>query len=124
MAGGGGGIVVVTVRVVVPLTAPDAALIVVVPTATAVANPPEVIVASAVLDDDQVAVLVRFCEVLSLNDPVAMNCCVLPVWIDGALGLIEIETRVGEDVSPPGEELELEPPLHAVSTANRATTES
>lgn len=91
-------------REVVLLTAPDTALIVVVPTATAVASPPEVIVATAVLDDDQVAVLVKFFEVLSLNDPVAVNCCVVPVWIDAALGLNEIETRVGGDPAPPVEE--------------------
>lgn len=109
-------------RVVVLLIAPDTALIVVVPTATEAASPPEVIVATAVFDDDQVAVLVKFCEVLSLNDPVAVNCCVVPVWIEGTLGLNEIETSVGDDVPPPDEELELEPPLHAESTANRATT--
>jgi len=113
------------VRVVVPLTAPDTALIVVVPAATAVASPPEVIVATAALEDDQVAVLVKFCVVLSLNDPVAVNCCVVPVWIDEALGLNEIDIRVGDDVPPPEEEEEEPvPPLHAISAANRAMTNS
>ena len=111
-------------RVVVPLTVPDTALIVVVPAAAAVASPPEVIVATAVVDDDQVAVLVKFCVVLSLNDPVAVNCCVEPVWSDGALGLNEIDTRVGDVPPPEEEEEEPVPPLHAVSAANRATTKS
>jgi len=91
---GGGGAVAETVRVVEPLIAPETALIVVVPTATAVATPADVIVATPVLEDDHVAEVVRFCVVLSLNEPVAVNCCVPPVWTDGALGLSEIETSV------------------------------
>lgn len=62
-----------------PLIVPDTALIVVVPTATPVAIPAELMVAILGLDDDHVAVLVRFCVVLSLNAPVAVNGCVPPV---------------------------------------------
>ena len=67
-----------TVSVVEPLMLPEAALIVVVPVATLVASPPAAIVVAAVFDEVQVAEAVRSCVLLSLNVPVAVNCCVLP----------------------------------------------
>ena len=68
----------VTVSTVEPVTAPSVALIVLVPAATPVASPPAVIVATAVVADAHVTWLVRFCVLLSLNVPVAVNCCVVP----------------------------------------------
>ena len=60
-------------RVVVPLTLLDAAVIVLAPAPTPVASPVALIVAMAVFDEDHVAVFVRFCVELSLNNPVALN---------------------------------------------------
>ena len=97
-------------------------MIVLVPAVTPVASPAELMVATAVLEDDHVAVLVKSFVVLSLNDPVAVNCCVVPVWIEEPLGLTEIEARVAVDVPPSAEEEELGPPLHAVSAAKKLTT--
>ena len=68
-----------TVSVVEPLMLPEAALMVVVPTAAAVTRPVAVILATAAFDEDHAAVLVRFCVELSLNEPVAVNCKVLPI---------------------------------------------
>ena len=68
----------VTVNVVDPTTAPLVALIVEVPTFTAVAKPAALIVAFAGVPDAHVTLPVRFCVELSLNVPVAVNCCVMP----------------------------------------------
>ena len=84
----------VTVSVVVPLMAPEAALIVLVPVPTPVANPPEVIVATVVVSELHVAVLVRFCVELSENVPVAVNCFVVPLAIEGFAGVTAIDTSV------------------------------
>ncbi len=60
-------VALVTVNDAVPVMAPDVAvMITVVPVMMPVATPVEAIVASAVLDEVQVAVLVRFCVLLSL----------------------------------------------------------
>jgi hypothetical protein len=64
---------------------------VLVPTATAVANPPELMVAVAVVPDPQVTDAVRFCVLLSLYVPVAVNCCVSPLAIDGLAGVTAID---------------------------------
>ena len=64
----------VTESVVVPEMPLETAWIVVVPAATALASPPDAIVAIAAFDDDQLAALVKSFVVLSLNDPVAVNC--------------------------------------------------
>ena len=74
------------------------------------------------LEDDHMAVLVKSLVVLSLNDPVAVNCCVVPVWIEEPLGLTEIEARVAVEVPPPAEEEELGPPLQPVSAVKKAIT--
>ncbi len=84
----------VTVRTVEPLIAPDVALIVEVPTPAPVARPAVLIVAVVVVPDDQVTVDVRFCVVPSLNVPVAMNCCVAPLAIDGFAGVTAIDCSV------------------------------
>src|SRR5580693_9535529 len=73
--------------------APDVALIVLVPTPAPVAKPPAVIVAIEVVPDAHVTDVVRFCVLLSLNVPVAVNCCVKPFAIDGFTGVTAIDTR-------------------------------
>jgi hypothetical protein len=64
----------VTVRVVLPLMLPEPAWIVVEPVPTEVANPAVLMVATVVAEELQVAVLVRFWVLPSLNVPVAVNC--------------------------------------------------
>ena len=49
------------------------------------------IVATAVVADAHVTWPVRFCVVLSLNVPVAVNCCVIPFAIDGLAGVTAID---------------------------------
>src|SRR5947199_10855308 len=77
----------VTVRTVEPETDPEVALIVVEPVPTAVARPwlPVVLlmVATAVTDEAQVTEVVRSRVLPSLKVPVAVNCCVPPVTIEG-----------------------------------------
>src|ERR1700675_154692 len=84
----------VTVNVVDPTTAPLVALIVDVPTFTAVANPAALIVAVAVVPDAHVTLAVKFCVELSLNVPVAVNCCELPAATLGFAGVTAIDTSV------------------------------
>jgi hypothetical protein len=83
-----------TVRVVEPETAPLVAEIAVVPAATPVARPEVETVAVAVIDEAQVAVVEMSFVVLSLKVPVAVNCWVAPVAIDGVVGVTAIETSV------------------------------
>jgi hypothetical protein len=85
----------VTVKVVEPLIAPEVAWIVVVPCATLVAKPAALIVAIFVADELHVAIAVRFCVLLSLYLPVAVNCCVLPIGIERLAGVTAIETSEG-----------------------------
>ena len=85
-----------TVKVVVPLTIPEAAVIVVVPSPAPVASPVKPNVATAVFEEDQLAVFVKSLVLLSLNEPVAVNCRVAPVWIDAVAGAKEIDTKLGE----------------------------
>src|SRR6202012_1386763 len=44
--------------------------------------------------EDQVTEVVRFCVLLSLNVPVAVNCCVAPFAIDGDAGVTAIDRSV------------------------------
>ena len=79
------------------VTAPDVAVITVVPAARLVARPilPAVllIVAVAAVAELQVAVWVRSCVELSVNVPIAVNCCVVPSAIEGAAGVTAIDTN-------------------------------
>jgi hypothetical protein len=70
------------------------ALIVLVPAATPVAKPAAVIVATEVVADAHVTWAVRFWVLLSLYVPVAVNCCVAPVAIDGLPGVTAIDCKV------------------------------
>ena len=88
----------VTVSVVMPLMEPLVAEMTVVPIATAVATPAEEIVAVAVVAEAQVTVGETSFVVPSLKVPVAENCCVPPVPIDGLLGATAIETSVAVGV--------------------------
>ena len=84
----------VTVSTVEPVMLPSFALIVLVPVATPVARPPLVIVATEVVAEAQVTCDVRFCVLLSLKVPVAVNCTVLVAITDGFTGVTAIETRL------------------------------
>src|SRR6266851_8681541 len=65
------------------------------PVPTAVARPAVLMVATpAAADELHVAVLVRFWVLPSLYVPVAVNCCVLPLAIDGFAGVTAMETSV------------------------------
>ena len=85
----------VAVRAVEPDTAPKVAVMVLEPLeATTVASPPEAIVAVAGVPDAHVTEAVKFCVLLSVYVPVAENCCVDPLAIDGLAGVTAIETSV------------------------------
>jgi hypothetical protein len=91
----------VTVSVVEPAIVDDVAVIVEVPAAEPVARPAAVIVAVAAFDELHVAVVVRFWVVPSLNVPVAVNCCVAPLVIEGFAGVTAIDCNVAAvTVSP------------------------
>jgi len=77
------------------VTLPDTALIVVDPVATLVARPAMLIVTTAGTEEFHVAVLVRFCVLLSVYVPIAANCCVSPSGIVGDSGVTAIETNTG-----------------------------
>jgi hypothetical protein len=65
------------------------------PVPTALASPAVLIVATAAAEELHVAVLVRFCVLPSAYVPVAVNCSVLPLTIDGFAGVTAIDTSVG-----------------------------
>src|SRR5262249_61331522 len=96
----GGGVPVLPVE---PVTAPEVALMVVVPAATAVARPwvPLVLlmVAVPVTDEAHVTDVVRFWVLPSLNVPVAVNCWVAPLAIDGFAGVTASDVNVGVGVT-------------------------
>ena len=83
----------VTVKTVDPVMPFSVAEIVLVPVFTPVARPPAEIVATDVVADAHVTEPVRFCVELSLNVPVAVNCCVLPLAIEGFAGVTAIDCR-------------------------------
>ena len=66
----------------------------VVPSPTEVARPVVLIVATPAAEELQVAVLLRFWVVPSVNVPVAVNCWVLPLAIDGFTGVTAIDASV------------------------------
>ena len=114
-----------------------AALMVVDPTATPVASPfePAALETVAVVgaDEVQVAWLVMSWWVLSENVPVAVNCCVVPLAIEGLGGVTAMDWRVAEVtvtlvepwtfklvavmVAVPGAIAVTSPPLETVATA-------
>ena len=87
--------VAATAKFVEPLIEPEVAEIVVLPVLAPVASPPLVIVAAAVFVEPHVTELVRFCVLLSLEVPVAVNCRVAPFEIEPFAGVTAIETNTG-----------------------------
>src|SRR6267378_2697989 len=85
-------IAAVTVKVVKPVTLPRVALIVEVPICSAEASPVALIVATVVVPEPHTTLFVRSCVELSLNVPVAVNCCVFPAATDGFVGVTAIDT--------------------------------
>src|SRR6266478_5496450 len=83
----------VTVSSVEPLMLPLVAEIVDVPVPTVVAKPVALIVATVAVPDAHTALL-STCAELSLNVPVAVNCCVAPLLIEGFAGVTAIDTSV------------------------------
>ena len=85
------------VSVVEPEMVPDVAVIVVEPVVTAVASPlapwESPMVATPVFDELHVTEAVRFWEVLSENNPCAVNCVVVPGAILLLAGVTVMETR-------------------------------
>src|SRR5438874_5124322 len=89
-----------TVSEAVPLTEPDAAVIVAAPLPTLVTTPcvPVLLLtlATVVADELHCTVPVTFCVVPSLNIPVAVNCWVTPIGIEGNAGVTTILDSVAE----------------------------
>jgi hypothetical protein len=88
----------VTVPVVDPHTEPAQALKVTEPGATAKPLPrllASFVTVSNVLSDVLHVTDDSTCVLVSLKVPVAVNCCVFPVDVDGVDGLSTIETRLG-----------------------------
>src|SRR5260370_1282824 len=83
----------VTVSSVEPVMLPLVAEIVEVPTPTVVAKPVALIVATVAVAEAHTA-LPSTCVELSLNVPVAVNCCVAPLVIDGFAGVTAMEVSV------------------------------
>jgi hypothetical protein len=84
----------VTVSNVEPLMDDDVAVMVEVPTPAPVARPAVLIVAIEVVAELQVTLDVRFCVEPSLNVPVAVNCWVAPLVIEGFAGVTTIDCSV------------------------------
>jgi hypothetical protein len=91
-------VALVTVRVEVPETPLHEAVITVEPALTAVASPFEpaalLTVATPVLEELQVAEAVRSCVVPFENVPTALNCSVVPLAMEGLLGVTAMEDSV------------------------------
>ena len=89
-----------TVMAVDAVTPPELPPILVLPTPLVVANPAKVgafaIVATLAEDELQWVVMVISCVVPSLNDPVAVNCCVPPSVTEEFAGVIAIDVNVPE----------------------------
>jgi len=64
-----------------------------VPVPTPVAKPVLVIVATVVVPEFHVTLAVRFCVLLSVYVPFAVNCSVNPFAIDGFAGVTAIDTN-------------------------------
>lgn len=106
----------VTVNVVVPKMEPRAAAIVTEPVPTAFAMPAVgkvlLIVATVLSEELQLTLLVRIWVLLSLYVPVAVNWSVVACAIEGAAGVIAIETSPGATVTL--KEPEAEPDLAVI----------
>jgi hypothetical protein len=81
----------VTVRVVLPDFEPKVAAIADVPAVIAVARPLALTVATVVVPEDHVTDAEIFCDVLSENVPVAVNCLVKPAGMDRLAGVTAMD---------------------------------
>jgi len=68
------------------------------PAVTPDARPDPEMVATAVFKEVHVTELVMFCVLASENVPVAANCCVAPMAIDGFAGVTVIEVSVAAEI--------------------------
>jgi hypothetical protein len=78
---------------VLPEMLPETALIVVEPVPTVLPNPAALMVATVEAEELQVTDAVRFCWLLSVYVPVAVNCSGVPRGTDGFAGVMLIETK-------------------------------
>jgi hypothetical protein len=97
-----------TVRTVWPATDPREPRIVVVPGVRALASPAALTVATPGPEEVQTTDVVMSCVLPSLEVPVAMNCCVVPLAMEGLAGVTAMEVstagptvRVVEPVTEP-----------------------
>jgi hypothetical protein len=84
----------VTVSTVEPEIDDDVAEMVEDPAPAPLASPDALIVAMVLVPDDHVTLDVRFCVVPSLNVPVAVNCWVAPLVIEGFAGVTAMDCSV------------------------------
>ncbi len=104
-----------TVRLAAPENVWLVAETIVVPAASPVASPAAVMVATVGLAADQRTREVKSSVVPSENRPVAVNCCVVPLAIEGPAGLTVTPTKCASGGVPPPV-----PPQPARNTGNRA----
>ena len=83
----------VTVNAADPLIAPEAAVMLAVPLPALDTSPALLMVAVARVSDDHAAVAVRSIVLPSVNEPVAVNCWVVPSAMEALAGATVIETR-------------------------------
>ncbi len=82
----------VTVNTSLPETVPDVTVMVVDPAATPSASPVAFTVATLGVVEVQVTLLVRSAVLVSLKVPVATSCCVKPLAMLGAAGVMAMES--------------------------------
>ena len=68
------------------------------PVPAPLAKPVLLMVATEVFEEPQVTEFVRFCVLPSLYVPVAANCCVPPLAIDGFVGVTAIDDNTAAAV--------------------------
>ena len=101
-----------TAKDVDPLTVPEVAVIVVVPGAPPAASPSPLTVATFAAVEFQVAEVVRFLVLPSVNVPIAVNCTFAVTKMDEFAGVTAIDLRVGVDGGEEGGRADVPPPPH------------
>ena len=86
---------VTTVSDVDPLTDPNVAVIVVVPGEVLLAKPDALIAATAGDEEVQATDELKFCVLLSVYVPIAVNCCEAPAEMEGFDGVTLMDTSDG-----------------------------
>ena len=82
---------------VLPVIDPEAALMVAEPATKPSARPLGEMVVIVVFDVDHFTELVRFCVLLSVNVPVAVNCWVSPRAAEGFAGVTAMDTKAAAE---------------------------